>query len=180
MGPSIVIIFSKTRDINGKDLFELEGLSLTVTMVSICIALVRETINAMLLIIVESMVGLSGGGCCFEHEKGDEIEINIIKAGLIVKAVGDGIVALSMDAMNCKSAMMNVVFEKVSMFVVVSFRVTINRRCKDMLDVIKDLVEGMENGIGLYIAVALCKGEGIEVVGGPAFVIWKKKKVLTL
>lgn len=170
-------MFLKTRNINSKNLFELEGLSLTITVDSICISLVRETINVMLLMTVGSMAGLSGGGCHFEHGKGDKIEINIMEAGLIVKVVGDGIVALDMDTMDYRSAMMNVVTEKVNIFVVVSFKVAINRRCKDTIDVIKDLVKGMDNGIGLYITIALCKSEGIEVVEGPAFIIWKKEDV---
>ncbi|KAI9569136.1 hypothetical protein HD554DRAFT_2038324 [Boletus coccyginus] len=130
----------------GWGLFEPEGLSLTITLDSICIALVRETINAVLLTAVELMVGLSDDGCDSRHGGGEETEIDVMEAGLIMGVVGDGIVDLGMDAMDCGSSVMDMVSKE------------------DVIDVVEDLAEGMDNGIGLYVAVALCEdGDGMTI-----------------
>ena len=166
------MLFSKTRHLHGKGLFQPQGLGLTVSLDRGRVAFVRESVHAVLFAPLESTSPLDGGRRGARHGGRDQSELHIVKACLLAGPVGYGIVNLGVGAMDCGRSPMNLVSEEVPVLVVI---IVINRRGKDAIDSIKDLAEGVGDGIGLHVAIAFREGERIEMVGGPSFVVRRKE-----
>ena len=67
------------------------------------------------------------------------------------------------------------------MLVVIPFTIAVDGRGEDAIDVVKDLVEGVEDGVGLNVPIAFRECEGIEVVGHVrASVVVRRKESVDL
>ena len=100
-----------------------------------------------------------------------------MKACLLAGPVGYGIVNLGVGAVDCGSSPTNLVSKEVPVLVVIVIIIIIiiNRGGKDVVDSVKDLAEGVGDGIGLHISIAFREGERIEMVCGPSFVVRRKE-----
>jgi hypothetical protein len=171
------MLFSKTRHLDGEGLFEPQGLGLTISLYRGRIAFVRKSVEAVLLVPLESTAPLDGGGRGARHGRRDQSELDVVEARLFAAPVGDGVVNLGVRTVNRVCSPTNWVSEEVGMLIVVPFSVAVQRGGEDTVDIVEDLAEGLDDSVGLHVAIVFREGEQIQVVGGPSLVVERKEGV---
>ena len=146
-------------EVNGVVLLQLESLGLIVAPDGAGEMSVRKGDKTVLPLLGEAAFrDLHGGsGAC--ECRGGETELDVMEPGLVVEAVGDGVVDLAMSSVEDGSAAFKVVVKEIFEGVL-----GIDCRGEDGIDVTEDRVEGEGCATGLDVSETLRGGKGIGMV----------------